>query len=126
MWETANILKTSKSSAENHLHQLGYVDHFDIWGSHKLSGKNLFFKKKMHFWLCQVFAVARRLSLVAANGGYSQAECKGFSLRWRLSLQSTGSRRVGFSSCSTTGLGVLQHVGCFQTRDQTRVHCNGR
>ena len=38
-WETANILKISKSSAENHLHQLGYVNHFDIWVPHKLSQK---------------------------------------------------------------------------------------
>ena len=30
MWEIANILKISKSSVENHLHQLGYVNHFDV------------------------------------------------------------------------------------------------
>ena len=30
-WEIADILKISKSSAENHLHQLGYVNHFDVW-----------------------------------------------------------------------------------------------
>ena len=30
-WEVADILKISKSSAENHLHQLGYVHHFDVW-----------------------------------------------------------------------------------------------
>ena len=29
--EIANILKISKSSVENHLHQLGYVNHFDVW-----------------------------------------------------------------------------------------------
>ena len=28
--EMANIDKTSKSSAENHLHQLGYVHRFDV------------------------------------------------------------------------------------------------
>ena len=43
----------------------------------------------------------RRLSLVAASGGYSSLWCAGFSLRWLLLLQSTGSRRVGFSSCGT-------------------------
>ena len=29
----------SKSSVENHLHQLGYVIHFDVWVPHKLSKK---------------------------------------------------------------------------------------
>ena len=33
--EIANILKTSKSSVENHLHQLGFVNHFDVWVPHK-------------------------------------------------------------------------------------------
>ena len=37
----ADILKTSKSSVENHLHQLGYVNRFDVWVPHKLSEKNL-------------------------------------------------------------------------------------
>ena len=37
----ADILKISKSSTENHLHQLGYVNRFDIWVPHKLSEKNL-------------------------------------------------------------------------------------
>ena len=39
--ETANILKISKSSVENHLHQLCYVNCFDVWVPHKLSEKNL-------------------------------------------------------------------------------------
>lgn len=46
------------------------------------------------------------------------------------SLQSTGSRCTGFSSCSLwdrkvwrTGLAALWHVGSFQTRDQTCVPC---
>ena len=30
-WKIANILKISKSSVENHLHQLGYVHRFDVW-----------------------------------------------------------------------------------------------
>ena len=29
--EIADILKISKSSTENHLHQLGYVNRFDVW-----------------------------------------------------------------------------------------------
>ena len=38
-WEIADILKISKSSAENHLHQLGYVNRFDVWVPHKLRKK---------------------------------------------------------------------------------------
>ena len=30
-WEIADKLKISKSSVENHLHQLGYVNRFDVW-----------------------------------------------------------------------------------------------
>ena len=41
MWEIADILKISRSSVENLLRQLGYVNHFDIWVPHKLSEKNL-------------------------------------------------------------------------------------
>ena len=40
MWEIAHILKISKSSTENHLCQLGYVSHFDVWVPHKLSEEN--------------------------------------------------------------------------------------
>ena len=38
--EIADILKISKSSTENHLHQLSYVNHFDVWVPHKLSKNN--------------------------------------------------------------------------------------
>ena len=41
MQDIANILKISKSNAENHLHQLGCVNHFDVSVPHKLSEKNL-------------------------------------------------------------------------------------
>ena len=41
MREIANILKISKASVENHLHQLGYVNRFGAWVPHKLSEKNL-------------------------------------------------------------------------------------
>ena len=41
MRETADILKISKSSAENHSHHLGYVNCFDVWVPRKLSKKNL-------------------------------------------------------------------------------------
>ena len=40
-WEIAGILKISKSSVENHLHQVGYVNCFDVWVPHKLGKKNL-------------------------------------------------------------------------------------
>ena len=53
----------------------------------------------IYFWLCWVFVAGRGLSLVAVSGGYSPLRCTGFSLRWLLLLQSTGSRHVGFSSC---------------------------
>ena len=57
----------------------------------------------IYFWLHWVFAAARGLSLVAARGGYSSLQCAGFSLRWLL-LWSTGSRRMGFSSCGSRAL----------------------
>jgi len=41
MWEIADILKISKSSLENHLHQLGCVNLFDVLVPHKLSKKYL-------------------------------------------------------------------------------------
>ena len=36
--------------------------------------------------------------------GYSSLWCAGFSLRWLLLLQSTGSRHMGFSSCGSRAL----------------------
>ena len=53
------------------------------------------------YWLCWVFVAARGLSVVVVSGGCSSLPCTGFSLRWLLLLQSTGSRPVGFSSCGT-------------------------
>ena len=38
-WETASTPKINKSNTENHLHQLGYVHHFDVWVPHKLTEK---------------------------------------------------------------------------------------
>ena len=60
-----------------------------------------FFNLLLFFWLRCVFTAARRLSLVAASGGYSSLRCAGFSVRWLLLLRSMGSRHTGFSSCST-------------------------
>ena len=59
-----------------------------------------------YFWLHWVFVAACGLSLVAASGGYSSLRCVGFSLPWLLLLRSTGSRRMGFSSC---GAWALEH-----------------
>ena len=50
-----------------------------------------------YFLLHCVFVAVRRLSLVAASGGYPSLRCVG----WFLLLRSTGSRHAGFSSCST-------------------------
>ena len=57
-----------------------------------------------YFWLCWVFVAARGLSLAVASGCYSLLWCAGFSLRWLLLLQSTGSRCAGFSSCGSRAL----------------------
>ena len=65
-----------------------------------------FFVLLFYLWLHWVFVAARGLSLVAASGGYPSLQCTGFSLRWLLLLQSTGSRPAGFSSC---GLRALEH-----------------
>ena len=59
------------------------------------------------FWgggLRWVFIAARRLSLVVASGGYCLLRCAGFSLRWLLLLQSTGSRCAGFNNCGSQTL----------------------
>ena len=58
----------------------------------------------IYFWLRWFFIAAHGLSLVAASGGYSLLRCMGFSLRWVPLLRSTGSRRVGFSSCGLQAL----------------------
>ena len=49
----------------------------------------------IYFWLRWVFIAAHGLSLVAVSRGYSSLRCTGFSLRWLLLLQSTGSRHAG-------------------------------
>ena len=97
------------------------------------------------FFGCVGSSLLRPGFLVVARGGYSSLQCKGFSLRWILLLQSMGSRRAGFGSCSTqaqqlwhagpraqaqqlwcTSLVALRHVGSPWTRDRTRVLCIGR
>ena len=65
------------------------------------SGVKNIFPFNLFIWLRWVFIAACGLSLVAASGGYSSFRCSGFSLWWLLLLQSTGSRRTGFSSCGS-------------------------
>ena len=81
-----------------------------------------------------------RLSLGAVIRVYSSSQSTGFSLQWLLSLQSTGSSCVGFSSCSSqahelqlAGSVVVAHgLSCSmewessRIRDQTHVPCIGR
>ena len=38
-WEIADEFKISKSNLENHLHELGYVNHFEAWVPYKLRKK---------------------------------------------------------------------------------------
>ena len=92
-----------------------------------------FFFIIIYFWLHWVFAARGGLSLVAASGGHSSLRCTGFSLPWPPLLQSTGSKRVGLTSCGTwaqqlwlTGSAAPQHVGSSRTRARTRVPCIGR
>ena len=55
------------------------------------------------FWLCCIFTALWVLSLVMVSGGRSSLHWVGFPLRWLLLLQRTGSRCMGFSSCSMRG-----------------------
>ena len=62
---------------------------------HDLFFKNLF--TYFYFWLHWVFVPAHGV----ASGGYSLLQCACFLLQWLFLLWSTGSRRAGFSSCSS-------------------------
>ena len=89
------------------------------------------------FCLCHVFLSVCGLSLVVVTGGYSSLLCMGL-LRQHLFLRSTGSRVMGFRSCSSRlyttqaqelsqrGLVASWHVGSFLIRVQTCVPCIGR
>ena len=69
----------------------------------------VFFVCLFVFFGCIGSSLLRRLSLVAVSGGYSLLQCTGFSLQWLLLLQSTGSRRVGFSRCDAWASVVVAH-----------------
>ena len=58
----------------------------------------------IYLWLHWVFVAEHRLSLVVAGRGSSLLWCMSFSLQWLLLLQSTSSRRTGFSSCGLWAL----------------------
>ena len=53
----------------------------------------------IYFWLHCVFIAARGLSLFVASSSCSPLQCVGLSAWWPLSLQSTGSKHAGVSSC---------------------------
>ena len=55
-------------------------------------------------WLSDWTELNWGLSLVSVSRSYSLLQCMGFSLRWLLLLESTGSRFTGFTSCSTQAL----------------------
>ena len=70
-----------------------------------------FFSFLKNFLLHWVFVAACGLFLVVVSGGYSSLRCAGFSLKWFLLLQSTGSRHAGsvvvahgLSSCGSWAL----------------------
>ena len=91
----------------------------------------------IYFWLCFIFVSLHGLSLVVVSRGHSLVWCTSFSLQWFLLFWSTGSRRMGFSSC---GSWALEHRlsswahelscavtgGISQTRDWTSIPCIGR
>ena len=56
-WETASILKIPRPRAENHLHQLGYVNRFDVWIPQKLTGKK---KKNLLKHICKCNSILKR------------------------------------------------------------------
>ena len=73
----------------------------------------IFLKNFIYLFLAVLgFFAMHRLSVVAVSKGYSSLWCTGFSLRWLLLLWSTGSRGIGFSSCSTRALGHAGFSSC--------------
>ena len=73
---------------------------------------NKFIYLFIYFWLCWVFVSVRRLSPVAASGGYSSSWCTGFTLPWLLLLWSTGSTHAG-SVVVAHGLSCSAACGIF-------------
>ena len=57
-------------------------------------------KKVFNYLFWAVLGLCCGFSPVVASGEHSPLGCTGFSLRWLLLFQSSGSRRAGFSSCN--------------------------
>ena len=98
-----------------------------------------------YFWLSWALAAVRGTSLAAASGDHSMLLCTGFSLQWPVLLQNTGSRNMGFSSCSTqaqqlcptgsraqaqqlwhSGTAAPRHAESSQTKARTHIPCISR
>ena len=77
------------------------LDGFNLTSSWQFFKINLFI---LFIFRCIGSLLLCGLSLIAASGGYSSLRWAGFSLRWLLLLQSTGSRHAGFSSCGSQAL----------------------
>ena len=71
---------------------------YSLWS---ISSEFIYLSLFIYLWLCWVFVAVCGLSLVVVSRGSSSLRCAGFSLWWLLSLQSTGSRHAGLSSCGT-------------------------
>ena len=94
----------NKGIIVQHVWEFAYLVCFFLNGGENLSPYFFLFNSFIlfiYFWLHWVFVAMHGLSLVAASRDYSSLWCPGFSLQWLLLLQSTGSRRAGFSSCGT-------------------------
>ena len=81
--------------------------------------------KFIYFWLHWVLVAVHRPPPAAVSGGHSLPRCAVPSLRWPLPLRSTGSRRVGFSSCGSWASAVaargLQQPWLAASRAQASV-----
>ena len=129
-----NQKRTEQINISNALPNVNILGRKKTIPSHSYFCMNLsnFFLNKIfiylfiYLWLCWAFVSVQGLSLVVVSGGYSSLQCPGFSLRWLLLLRSTGSRRVGFSSCGAWASVAPRHVGSSQTRALTRVPYIGR
>ena len=80
----------------------------------------------IYFWLCWVFAAAFRLSLVAANRGYSLVAVHELlivvaSLAVEHRLQGAWAQQLRLVE-----LVAPQHVESSQSRDRTHVPCTGK
>ena len=73
---------------------------------------------KIFFWLCRISNALSGLSLVVLIRGYSSLLHAGSSLQW-LPLWSTGTRHLGFRSCSTWAQ-QLCHTGSLVTAHRLR------